>query len=56
VDWEQQGVIRPGSPEAWPLGSGPLSERKKEREKERKKERKRERIRESILKVTQDTG
>ena len=40
VDWGQQGVIRPGSPEAWSLGSGPT----------------RERIRESILKFTEDTG
>ena len=36
VDWGQQGVIMPGSPEAWSLGSGPP------REKERNKERKRE--------------
>ena len=48
VDWGLQGVIMPGSPEAWSKGSGPP--------RERKKERKRERIRESILKFTQDTG
>ena len=44
VDWGQQGVIMPGSPEAWSEGSGPPREREKER------------IRESILKFTQDTG
>jgi hypothetical protein len=42
VDSGQQGVIMPGSPEAW------SSEREKEREKER--------IRERTLKFTLDTG
>ena len=40
VDWGQQGVIRPGSPEAWSYGSGPPKER----------------IRDGTLKFTQDTG
>uniref|UniRef100_A0A4W5KBQ8 Anion exchange protein n=1 Tax=Hucho hucho TaxID=62062 RepID=A0A4W5KBQ8_9TELE len=44
-DEEEQGVIRPGSPEAWSWGSGPL-----------RKEKEKERIRGSILKFTQDTG
>ena len=44
VDWGQQGVIRPGSPEAWSQGSGPPGGSG------------RERIRGSILKFTQDTG
>jgi hypothetical protein len=42
VDWGQQGVIRPGSPEAWSYSSGPPTERKKERKRERKKDRMRE--------------
>ena len=44
VDWGQQGVLMPGSPEAWSQGSGPPRERKKDRK------------RESILIFTQDTG
>ena len=34
VDWGQQGVIRPSSPEAWSEGSGPPRERKKVRKRE----------------------
>jgi hypothetical protein len=45
VDWGQQGLFRPGSPEAWSKGSGPLRE-----------ERKRERTGGRIVKFTQDTG
>ena len=33
MDWGQQGVIRPASPEAWSQGSGPL-EGEGERERE----------------------
>ena len=33
VDWGQQGVIMPGSPEAWSEGSGPPRERKRELER-----------------------
>ena len=43
VDWEQKGVIWPGSLEAWSQGSGPTGGEG-------------ERIRGSILKFTQDTG
>ena len=50
VDWGQQGVIRPGSPEAWSSGLGPP------REREREKDKKKVKIRGSILKFTQDTG
>jgi hypothetical protein len=46
VDWGQQGVIRPGSPEEWSRGSGPPGGR----------ERERKRIGGSKLKFTQDTG
>ena len=42
IDWGQQVVITPGSPEAWSYGSGPPRERKKER------------VRENILKFTPD--
>jgi hypothetical protein len=45
VDCGQQGVIRPGSPEAWSQGSGPPGG-----------ERERESIRRSILNFAQDTG
>ena len=61
VDWGQQGVISPGSPEGMVLGLR-SSERERERKKEAKEERerekeiKRERIKESIRKFTQDTG
>jgi hypothetical protein len=34
VDWGQQGVIMPGSPEVWSYGSGPPRERTKERKRE----------------------
>ena len=33
VDWGQQRVIIPGSPEAWSYGSGPQRERKKDRKR-----------------------
>ena len=46
VDWGQQGVIRPGSSEAWILGSGPPRVREKQRKKEIKKDRKKERKKE----------
>ena len=34
VDWGRQGVIRPGSPEAWSLGSGPPRKERHERKRE----------------------
>ena len=39
VDWGQQGVIRPGSPEAWSWGLGPPRERESEKERERELEK-----------------